>query len=81
MEELMETQTTQTNTANESDFLGLDVTGLPTMEELERKYLNLVLEKTGGNKVQAAKILGVSVKTIYNKLDSYRDAEAAKQGS
>ncbi len=50
----------------------LDVSEAPTLESLEQKYINMVLEKTGGNKPQAAKILGVSVKTIYNKLNSYQ---------
>ena len=78
----METQTVQpATTANESEFLGLDVTNLPTLETVERQYLNLVLSKCGGNKVQAAKILGLSVKTIYNKLDSYREIANGNKSS
>lgn len=81
----METQTTQTipTVTAVTESLTLDVTSLPTVVELERQYLNLVLEKTGGNKVQAAKILGVSVKTIYNKLDGYRveTVRSSPQGS
>lgn len=55
----------------------IDVSSLPTLQELERQYLNLVLSKTSGNKPQAAKILGVSVKTVYNKLDVYKAQESA----
>lgn len=78
----METQTTTTAQANgvepKPENLTLDVTTLPTLEEVKRQYLNLVLKQTGGNKVQAAKVLGVSVKTIYNQLDAYRAADAPK---
>jgi DNA-binding NtrC family response regulator len=64
----------------------IDVSDMPTLQELERKYLNLVLSKTSGSKAEAAKILGVSVKTVYNKLDVYKaqDSEAVRtdtQGS
>lgn len=55
----------------------IDVTNLPTLQELERQYLNLVLNKTAGSKSLAAKILGVSIKTVYNKLDSYKVQETA----
>jgi DNA-binding NtrC family response regulator len=57
----------------------IDVTNLPTLQELERQYLNLVLTKTSGSKAQAAKILGVSIKTVYNKLDVY--AAESKESS
>ncbi len=66
MENQSATQTTKT----------LDVTSLPTLQEVERQYLNLVLTQTAGNKAQAAKILGVSIKTIYNKLDTYKTVES-----
>jgi DNA-binding NtrC family response regulator len=36
----------------------------PTIEELERRYLNLVLEKTKYNKSQAAEILGIHRTTL-----------------
>ncbi len=54
-----------------TEVIQLDVTGLPTLEQVEKRYLELVLQKAGGNKPLAAKMLGVSVKTIYNKLNSY----------
>lgn len=61
--------------------LVLDLANLPTLEVLERQYLNMVLEHTGGSKPAAAKILGVSVKTIYNKLDAYKASTDQTQGS
>jgi two-component system response regulator HydG len=44
---------------------------LLSMEEVERRYIVRVLEATGGNKTQAAKILGLDRKTLYNKLERY----------
>jgi DNA-binding NtrC family response regulator len=58
---------------NQQTTTVIDVTNLPTLQELERQYLNLVLGKTSGSKAEAAKILGVSVKTVYNKLDAYKE--------
>jgi DNA-binding NtrC family response regulator len=89
MEDLMETQTTQTVQSplvegGGTNQLTLNVSALPTLGEVERQYLFLVLKSTGGNKVKAAKILGVTVKTIYNKLDGYKANETLRpstQGS
>jgi len=44
-----------------------------TVDEVERRLIFLTLEKTGGNKTRAAKMLGVSLKTLHNKLRRYRD--------
>lgn len=69
----METQASVANkTAETKEAVTLDVSSFPSLEQLERQYLNLVLERNGGNKATTAKILGVSVKTIYNKLDAYK---------
>lgn len=43
-----------------------------TVAELEREYILEILQKTEGNKSQAAKILGFDRKTLYRKLDEYR---------
>jgi DNA-binding NtrC family response regulator len=48
--------------------------GLPpglTMEEVERRYLLSELARVGGNKTQAAKTLGIGLKTLYRKLEGY----------
>jgi DNA-binding NtrC family response regulator len=41
---------------------------LPTLEELELWYIKKVLDYTRGNRSKAAKILGISRKTLFNKL-------------
>ncbi len=39
--------------------------GLVTLEEIEKRHLTKVLRETGGNKVKAAKILGIDRRTLY----------------
>ena len=41
---------------------------LESLDTIERRYIEFVLEKTGGNKTEAAKILGLDRKTLYRKL-------------
>ena len=42
--------------------------GEMTLRELEDRYVDLTLERTGGNKVQAARILGLDRKTLYRRV-------------
>jgi two-component system response regulator AtoC len=44
-----------------------------SIEEVERRLIMATLEANGGNKRQTADVLGVSLKTLYNRLNSYRD--------
>jgi DNA-binding NtrC family response regulator len=44
----------------------------PTMDELQRRYLTLVLEESGGNRRQTAKILGLDRRTIQRLLAKYQ---------
>jgi DNA-binding NtrC family response regulator len=47
-----------------------------TVSEAERLLILRTLEVTGQNKTRAAEILGVSLKTLHNKLKEYgRDRE------
>jgi len=39
-----------------------------SLDEVEREMINRTLEFTGGNKTRAAQLLGVSAKTLYNRL-------------
>jgi transcriptional regulator with PAS, ATPase and Fis domain len=53
------------------------------LRDVERSYILMVLERTGGNKSRAAEILGLDRKTLYRKLDEfgYRDPGEAKASS
>jgi len=42
-----------------------------SLEEVEKEMITRTIEFTGGNKTRAAEILGVSAKTLYNKLEQY----------
>jgi DNA-binding NtrC family response regulator len=46
------------------DLAGL-FAGLPTLDEIERRYLLHVLEATGGNRTRAAEILAINRRTLY----------------
>ncbi|MBI3448230.1 MAG: sigma-54-dependent Fis family transcriptional regulator [Acidobacteria bacterium] len=53
--------------------------GIP-LEELERQAIGRTLDSVGGNRTRAARLLGISVRTLRNKLRSYRE-EAARAPS
>jgi DNA-binding NtrC family response regulator len=42
------------------------------LEEIERQMILRTLDKTGNNKTRAAELLEISLKTLHNKLNSYR---------
>ena len=50
---------------------------LISLEELQKRHMKRVLEKVGGNKSQAAEILGVSRATIYQLLSPRRTGSSA----
>jgi DNA-binding NtrC family response regulator len=53
-----------------------------TLEELERQYIQRVLEAEGGNKTRAAQRLGLDRKTLYRKLEEYAaPSPGAAEGS
>jgi DNA-binding NtrC family response regulator len=43
-----------------------------TMEEIERRAILSALERTGGNRTQAAEALGIGLRTLQRKLKEYR---------
>ena len=51
-----------------------------TLAELEREYINRVLQAEGGNKTRAAQRLGLDRKTLYRKLEEY-GARAGRAGA
>lgn len=49
--------------------------GLPSLEEQEREAIRAALAKTGGNKREAARLLGIGVATLYRKLRRFGIAQ------
>jgi two-component system response regulator HydG len=47
---------------------GDDPTMLVSLEQMQRRYIQHVLSTVGGNRTQAARILGLDRKTLYRKL-------------
>ncbi|MDR2076883.1 MAG: sigma-54 dependent transcriptional regulator [Desulfovibrio sp.] len=56
--------------AEEGAFAG----GVIPLHEMERILISKGLAQTGGNRTQAAELLGISVRTLRNKLNEYREA-------
>jgi DNA-binding NtrC family response regulator len=42
-----------------------------SLDAVERRHIHLVLRHTGGNRRQAARLLGISRSTLHNKLRRY----------
>jgi DNA-binding NtrC family response regulator len=49
--------------------------GLPTLAELEKRHILAALEHCNGNRTHAAKVLGVSIRTLRNKLHEYNGTQ------
>ncbi|MDA8226505.1 MAG: sigma-54 dependent transcriptional regulator, partial [Desulfitobacterium hafniense] len=52
----------------------LDIYGdgsYPTLEEVEKRHILTTLKRVKGNKAQAANLLGISVRNLYRKIQSY----------
>ncbi len=55
------------NVVDSEDFFLTASQDWPTIEELNRRYIDIVLEKTGGRKEKAAQILGINRRTLYRR--------------
>jgi DNA-binding NtrC family response regulator len=67
-------QVTLRSSAEDPDAVRLGVG--TTVEEAEKLLILKTLEATGNNKTRAAEILGISLKTLHNKLKEYGAATA-----
>jgi DNA-binding NtrC family response regulator len=59
-------------TAEEKIEAKLELAPGTTVEEAERRLIQMTLEHTRDNKTRAAEILGISLKTLHNKLNKLR---------
>ncbi len=46
----------------------------PTLRDIEMKYIQVILEKHNGNKPAASRELGISLKTLYNKINQLQQS-------
>ncbi len=63
--------TSQGGAAGAAESPGFEAEVMP-LEEMERRMILKSLDKTQGNRTQAADLLGISVRTLRNKLAEYR---------
>ena len=61
---------TDTQISTENEGLGIEV-GM-SMKEAEKRFIFKTLNETKGNRTHAAKTLGISIRTLRNKLNEYR---------
>ncbi len=48
------------------------------LKDMEQRLISQALEKTDGNRTHAAKILGISIRTLRNKLNEYKKEASAE---
>ncbi len=69
-----------TRESNSSEaFYSQAVSNWPTIDRLEKKYIEAVLEKVEGKKERAAKILGINRRTLYRKEKEYQHYNPEKE--
>jgi two-component system response regulator HydG len=67
-------------TENPETFFAAATGDFPTLEHFERRYIELVMAKTGGRRDRAAQILGVNRRTLHRKGIEYGwNAEGAPE--
>ena len=52
---------------------------LPTLADVEKLHILATLDRCKGNRTQAAKVLGVSIRTLRNKLHEYNGTQAGAE--
>lgn len=61
----------QPETLSAEAFMSQAVEEMPTLDDMERRYIKFVMDKTGGHKEKAAHILGINRRTLYRKERDY----------
>ena len=81
-------QVTASTSASESEAQTDDVVSqddpLIPLDEVEKRHILKTLDSVGGNRTKAAGILAISIRTLRNKLNEYRESDqtaASKDGS
>jgi DNA-binding NtrC family response regulator len=66
--------------SNKSGNIFSNIDKVLTLHELEMQYVVRILEKNNGNKPETARQLGISLKTLYNKLNAVQEGPTALAG-
>jgi len=66
--------------ANSPEAAALRVAMGLTLDQVEKDYILASLQRNGGNKARTAELLGISEKTLYNKLNRYAAEARARAG-
>ena len=66
-------ESTGTDYQNSQDSSGLGIEVGMSMKEAEKRFIFKTLHETKGNRTHAAKTLGISIRTLRNKLNEYRE--------
>jgi DNA-binding NtrC family response regulator len=64
------------SSAQQSEHNQTDVPTGVTLEQLEKAAILKTLQQNAGNKTDTARQLGISVKTLYNKLEKYQQTDS-----
>ncbi|MBI1842717.1 MAG: sigma-54-dependent Fis family transcriptional regulator [Verrucomicrobia bacterium] len=56
------------------DFVWAPTSDLPTLDQVEKDLIFAALKKCQNNRTHAAKVIGISLRTLRNKLSEYRSA-------
>ncbi len=59
--------------ASEGRTITLEIEVPSTIDDIERRAIEATLDYTSGDKSRAARVLGIGRKTLYRKLDQYKD--------
>jgi two-component system response regulator FlrC len=49
-----------------------------SLKKMEKRMIHTALDLHGGNRTHAAKVLGISVRTLRNKLNEYKQRDGQK---
>lgn len=58
------------NSTGDASFVQVPVGA--TIDQMQRVLITATLRHCDGNKTRAARVLGISLKTLYNRLNEYR---------
>jgi two-component system, NtrC family, response regulator HydG len=71
LDDLPDDLQTAASSARGNGHAGVDSLVGKSLDEIEKHYITTTLERTGGNREEAARLLGIGERTLYRKLKEY----------